>query len=137
MTLSDEARNFNWLLNSFVDQTAGVTDAVAVSSDGLLMAASSSLDRASASNWRRSSRVRQPGPRGVALLRLRRPRTDHRGDAPGVPVRLVDLQQLPGRGRHPQLRHRTGGLLDDAPRRAARSGPLPALVAELKAGVVA
>ena len=48
MTLSDEARNFNWLLNSFVDQTAGVTDAVAVSSDGLLMAASSSLDRASA-----------------------------------------------------------------------------------------
>ena len=39
MSLSDEARNFNWLLNSFVDQTAGVTDAVAVSSDGLLMAA--------------------------------------------------------------------------------------------------
>ena len=34
MTLSDEARNFNWLLNSFVDQTTGVTDAVAVSSDG-------------------------------------------------------------------------------------------------------
>jgi predicted regulator of Ras-like GTPase activity (Roadblock/LC7/MglB family) len=48
MNLSDEARNFNWLLNSFVDQTAGVTDAVAVSSDGLLIAASSSLDRASA-----------------------------------------------------------------------------------------
>jgi predicted regulator of Ras-like GTPase activity (Roadblock/LC7/MglB family) len=48
MSLSDEARNFNWLLNSFVDQTAGVTDAVAVSSDGLLMASSSSLDRASA-----------------------------------------------------------------------------------------
>ena len=23
MSLSDEARNFNWLLNSFVDQTAG------------------------------------------------------------------------------------------------------------------
>jgi predicted regulator of Ras-like GTPase activity (Roadblock/LC7/MglB family) len=47
-TLSDGARSFSWLLNGFVDKTAGVTDAVAVSSDGLLMAMSSSLDRASA-----------------------------------------------------------------------------------------
>ena len=47
-TLSEEARSFSWLLNGFVDKTAGVTDAVAVSSDGLLMAMSSSLDRASA-----------------------------------------------------------------------------------------
>ncbi|HZM31160.1 MAG TPA: roadblock/LC7 domain-containing protein [Acidimicrobiales bacterium] len=37
---TDEARNFNWLLSSFVDETAGVTDAMAVSSDGLLIAAS-------------------------------------------------------------------------------------------------
>jgi predicted regulator of Ras-like GTPase activity (Roadblock/LC7/MglB family) len=47
-TLSEGARSFSWLLNGFVDKTAGVTDAVAVSSDGLLMAMSSSLDRASA-----------------------------------------------------------------------------------------
>lgn len=47
-TLSDGARSFSWLLNGFVDKTAGVTDAVAVSSDGLLMAMSSTLDRASA-----------------------------------------------------------------------------------------
>ena len=47
-TLSEEARSFSWLLNGFVDKTAGVTDAVAVSSDGLLMAKSPSLDRASA-----------------------------------------------------------------------------------------
>lgn len=46
--LSNEAKNFNWLLNSFVEQTTGVTDAVAVSSDGLLMALSSDLDRAGA-----------------------------------------------------------------------------------------
>src|SRR5258705_10564255 len=45
---SAEVRNFNWLLSSFVDATPGVTDAVAVSSDGLLMAMSSSLDRAGA-----------------------------------------------------------------------------------------
>jgi predicted regulator of Ras-like GTPase activity (Roadblock/LC7/MglB family) len=44
----EDARNFTWMLNNFVDQTAGVTDAVAVSSDGLLMTMSSSLDRASA-----------------------------------------------------------------------------------------
>jgi predicted regulator of Ras-like GTPase activity (Roadblock/LC7/MglB family) len=47
-TTSAEVRNFNWLLSSFVDTTPGVTDAVAVSSDGLLMATSSSLERAGA-----------------------------------------------------------------------------------------
>jgi uncharacterized protein len=41
---TDEARNFNWLLSSFVNETAGVTDAVAVSSDGLLIARSNTLD---------------------------------------------------------------------------------------------
>jgi len=46
--LSTEARNFNWLLNHFVGDTSGVTDAVAVSSDGLLMAMSSTLDRGEA-----------------------------------------------------------------------------------------
>jgi predicted regulator of Ras-like GTPase activity (Roadblock/LC7/MglB family) len=47
--VSAEVRNFNWLLSSsFVDATPGVTDAVAVSSDGLLMAMSSSLERAGA-----------------------------------------------------------------------------------------
>ena len=48
MNLADEARNFNWLLNSFAERTAGVSDAVAVSSDGLLMAMSSTLPRPSA-----------------------------------------------------------------------------------------
>ncbi len=46
--VSTEVRNFNWLLSSFVEGTSGVTDAVAVSSDGLLMAMSSSLERAGA-----------------------------------------------------------------------------------------
>ena len=46
--LSAQARNFNWLLSSFVEGTSGVTHAVAVSSDGLLMAMSSSIDRATA-----------------------------------------------------------------------------------------
>lgn len=46
--LSGEAASFNWLIDNFVDSTAGVTDALAVSSDGLLIAASRSLDRASA-----------------------------------------------------------------------------------------
>jgi predicted regulator of Ras-like GTPase activity (Roadblock/LC7/MglB family) len=46
--LSAQARNFNWLLTNFVDSTSGVTNAVAVSSDGLLMAMSNTVDRASA-----------------------------------------------------------------------------------------
>jgi uncharacterized protein len=45
---STDVRNFNWLLSSFVESASGVTDAVAVSSDGLLMAMSSSLERAGA-----------------------------------------------------------------------------------------
>ena len=44
-TATAEARNFNWLLDNFVDNSAGVCDAVAVSSDGLLMAMSRTLDR--------------------------------------------------------------------------------------------
>jgi uncharacterized protein len=41
--LTEEARNFNWLLETFVGETAGVTDAMAVSSDGMLIARSETL----------------------------------------------------------------------------------------------
>lgn len=47
-SLSPEAKTFNWLLESFASNTAGVVGAVAVSSDGLLMALSSIKDRANA-----------------------------------------------------------------------------------------
>jgi uncharacterized protein len=43
-----EVNSFNWLLANFVRNTDGVRDAVAVSSDGLLIAASEGLDRAGA-----------------------------------------------------------------------------------------
>jgi predicted regulator of Ras-like GTPase activity (Roadblock/LC7/MglB family) len=46
--LSPEAKTFNWLLDSFTSGTAGVAGAIAVSSDGLLMAMSSVDDRANA-----------------------------------------------------------------------------------------
>lgn len=42
------AQTFNWLLVNFVRSTDGVRDAVAVSSDGLLIATSDGLDRAAA-----------------------------------------------------------------------------------------
>ena len=48
MTVHDDATQFNWLLNTFVKETSGVSDAVAVSADGLLMARSESLDEAGA-----------------------------------------------------------------------------------------
>ena len=48
MALSDEANNVNWLMANFVRSTPGVEQAVAVSSDGLLIAMSSQLERASA-----------------------------------------------------------------------------------------
>jgi predicted regulator of Ras-like GTPase activity (Roadblock/LC7/MglB family) len=45
--LSANAQNVNWLLANFTDNDVFVEQTIAVSSDGLLMAASSSLDRAS------------------------------------------------------------------------------------------
>jgi uncharacterized protein len=48
MTVADDSREFSWMLANFVDQTAGVQGAVAVSSDGLLMSMSSSLTREAA-----------------------------------------------------------------------------------------
>ncbi len=46
--LSAEAKTFNWLLDSFTSTTAGVLEAIAVSSDGLLIAMSAIKDRANA-----------------------------------------------------------------------------------------
>jgi predicted regulator of Ras-like GTPase activity (Roadblock/LC7/MglB family) len=46
--LSQEAQTFNWLLDTFTSGTAGVHEAIAVSSDGLLMAMSAIKDRANA-----------------------------------------------------------------------------------------
>ena len=48
MSVQDDAQKFNWMLNKFVSDTSGVTDAVAVSADGLLMARSNTLDTAGA-----------------------------------------------------------------------------------------
>ncbi|GAB7041696.1 MULTISPECIES: roadblock/LC7 domain-containing protein [Catenuloplanes] len=44
----DTAQRFNWLITNFVRGTAGVRDAVAVSSDGMLIATSAGLVRAEA-----------------------------------------------------------------------------------------
>ncbi|WP_250034972.1 roadblock/LC7 domain-containing protein [Paractinoplanes maris] len=43
-----DRHQFNWLLGNFVQHTDGVRDAVAVSSDGLLIAASDGLERGDA-----------------------------------------------------------------------------------------
>jgi uncharacterized protein len=46
--LSQGSVNINWMLSNFVETTVGVEQAIAVSSDGLLMAISSNLERSSA-----------------------------------------------------------------------------------------
>lgn len=48
MTLSNEANSVNWLMASFVERTPGASQAIAVSSDGLLIAMSATIDRSSA-----------------------------------------------------------------------------------------
>ena len=47
-TISSEAESFNWLVNRFADNTAGTIAAIAVSADGLLIAMSTRVERASA-----------------------------------------------------------------------------------------
>jgi uncharacterized protein len=50
-TLSNEARNVNWLVASFVERVPGVGHALVVSSDGLPMAVSGGLGRESADRF--------------------------------------------------------------------------------------
>jgi uncharacterized protein len=45
MSANPQVDEFNWLLNAFVRDAAVVSDALTVSSDGLLMAHSDTLDR--------------------------------------------------------------------------------------------
>ncbi|HEX6874006.1 MAG TPA: roadblock/LC7 domain-containing protein [Micromonosporaceae bacterium] len=46
--MSQVARDFNWLINSFTERVPGVAHAVVVSSDGMLVATSNQLPRDSA-----------------------------------------------------------------------------------------
>lgn len=46
--ISAAAKGFGWLLNRFSSETDGVLEVIAVSSDGLLMAMSTQLDRSAA-----------------------------------------------------------------------------------------
>lgn len=46
--ISDEARQFNWLVDRFARDTAGVAEAIAVSTDGLLVAMSDDMHRVDA-----------------------------------------------------------------------------------------
>ena len=46
--MSMEAQQFNWLLSQFASNTPGVVHAIAVSSDGLLVAMSHGMERAGA-----------------------------------------------------------------------------------------
>jgi predicted regulator of Ras-like GTPase activity (Roadblock/LC7/MglB family) len=46
--MSMEAQQFNWLLSQFASNTPGVVHAIAVSSDGLLVAMSHGMERSSA-----------------------------------------------------------------------------------------
>lgn len=48
---SEQVQQIPWLLSRFVEQTPGVSDAVCVSSDGLLMSMSTNLDRARADQF--------------------------------------------------------------------------------------
>jgi predicted regulator of Ras-like GTPase activity (Roadblock/LC7/MglB family) len=64
--LSSEARNLNWVVSNFVGGVPGVTQAVVVSSDGLLVAMSDGLDRVAADRLAAVSAGLQSISRGAA-----------------------------------------------------------------------
>jgi len=64
--LSSEARNLNWVVSNFVGGVPGVTQAVVVSSDGLLIAMSDGLDRVAADRLAAVAAGLQSISRGVA-----------------------------------------------------------------------
>src|SRR5437868_6664239 len=108
--LSPEAQTFNWLLDSFTSGTAGVQEAVAVSSDGLLMAMSATRDRANAERLAgvgeatQAGRVRgDPSLPGRAATRAGRPPgtpgTARGAGRPGTATVRADLRPGP-RQRH-------------------------------------
>jgi predicted regulator of Ras-like GTPase activity (Roadblock/LC7/MglB family) len=51
LSLSSEAKNLNWLVQSFAERVPGVSEAVVVSADGLPIAASEGLDRDAADRF--------------------------------------------------------------------------------------
>ena len=96
--LSPEAKTFNWLLDSFTSNTAGVVEAIAVSSDGLLMAMSAIKDRANAERLAAvvSGMTSLAGGRGQLVL-PRRAQPGHRRHDRRVPAGHVDQQRLGAR----------------------------------------
>ncbi|MGP3980912.1 roadblock/LC7 domain-containing protein [Streptomyces sp. KR80] len=82
--LTGEAQNFNWLIGEFVRTVHGVVDAVAVSSDGLLMAGSDSLDRARADHL-------AAVVSGITSLALGASRAHGRPGGAGVKLVMVEM----------------------------------------------
>ena len=124
MTIGAHAdQQFGWLLGNFVRETDGVREAVAVSSDGLLIAG---LRRAGARRRRppRGHRVEpgEPGAQRVAALRLPEAlEAHHDRDDAGVPPRLGHRRrQLPRCRRRGGRRRRPHRLRDRLARQAVR-----------------
>jgi hypothetical protein len=124
--LTEEARNFNWLLETFVQETAGVTDAMAVSSDGVLIARSETLEG-------EESDLLCAIIAGTAGLALAVSRSLAAGER-------RRRRELPGRGGDPRVRRGLDRLPDHGsgpPRRpAADPGAAGGAHAALVAGLI-
>ena len=133
MTIGAHAdQQFGWLLGNFVQQTDGVREAVAVSSDGLLIASSDGLDRTDADHL--AAIVSSLASLGRSASR--------RYDFEGLKLIMIEMKrgfllvsvdrrrQLPRRGRRGRLRPRPDRLRDRLSGRAVRAAAHPALISE-------
>ena len=128
------AADFTWMLNRFAAETAGVVDAIAVSSDGLLIAVSRPGDQADSERLAAivSGITSLAAGRRGQLRARRAEQGDHRhGGRP--PAGLRDRQRLGA--RRGDLQGRQAGqhrVRDDPVRQPGRRGPEPAADLELK-----
>ena len=135
--LSTEAQQFNWLLSQFAGNTPEVIDAIAVSSDGLLIAVSNRLDRANADRLAAiTSAIISLAQGAGRVYDLGAPEQGHHRPGRRLPAGQRDQRRLdPGRARHPAAN--LGNLAYEMAVFANRAGEVitPQLIEELKASV--
>ena len=124
MSLSHEANSVNWLMANFVERTPGVEQAVAVSSDGLLLAVSATSIGRQPTGWQRSSPACAPSSQGASGELHRGPVVQMLIEmAERLPVRQLDLRRIDTRCR---CRARTATSASSATRsRCSSTGSAP------------
>ena len=132
--LAADAADFTWMVSRFANETAGVVDAIAVSSDGLLIAVSRPQDPGSSERLAAVvSGMTSPGRRRRRQLRSGRAEQGHHRHGGRLPADHQDRQRRRARRGH-HGRRQAANVAYEMTLFANRVGAVlsPALIIELK-----